>query len=371
MLPAFPRSLCDVEPSCANFVSLPQVSGSDIATECWGGAFVAQGWHDHLHTDSHRPMTVYRSVAGLAVTTAVAVALALAGAMLLPEQQVAGTLLAAGAPVVVAVCIWRMVLAPLHAMRQAVAAKGDATTLAPLAGGNDDLAGLAAVHDRLAAAACVARLAADDGAAERTRLTREIHHRVKNNLQIVSSLLNIQARDPALSDPKQAYRAIQLRVNTLAIVHRWLFEDVGGSRIDVCALVQDLCTGLERGLSGGRMAAFSVRADVERIGIAQDSALPLAFLVTELASLAERAMPAHQPVELLVRMVRTDGGAMATFASAAFASGDLLLTEGHAASARITTGLVRQLRGQILYNSEACQYEAAIPLPLSAAAPTA
>ena len=59
---------------------------------------------------------------------------------------------------------------------------------------------------------------------EQKRLTREVHHRVKNNLQIVSSLLSIQGRETANSEVSRAYATVQARVAALAIVHRWMYE---------------------------------------------------------------------------------------------------------------------------------------------------
>ncbi len=60
--------------------------------------------------------------------------------------------------------------------------------------------------------------------AQKTMLVREVHHRVKNNLQIVMSLLSLQAgrvRDPAATE---ALRQARARINALALVHRILYE---------------------------------------------------------------------------------------------------------------------------------------------------
>ena len=60
----------------------------------------------------------------------------------------------------------------------------------------------------------------EDGLARQTRLTREVHHRVKNNLQVVASLLNIHARSAPTPEASDAYATIQRRVDALALVHR-------------------------------------------------------------------------------------------------------------------------------------------------------
>ncbi len=60
----------------------------------------------------------------------------------------------------------------------------------------------------------------EEGLARQTKLTREVHHRVKNNLQVVASLLNIHARGAHSVEASDAYATIQRRVDALALVHR-------------------------------------------------------------------------------------------------------------------------------------------------------
>ena len=131
----------------------------------------------------------------------------------------------------------------------------------------------------------------DAALTEQKRLTREVHHRVKNNLQIVSSLLSIQARDAAGSDVAQAYAIIQSRVSALAIVHRWMYDSDapgGGQNVDLKALTTDLAAGLEQSLAASEPLAISITPTVERLFVGQDTAVPLAFLITELVSCAAR-----------------------------------------------------------------------------------
>jgi signal transduction histidine kinase len=126
------------------------------------------------------------------------------------------------------------------------------------------------------------------GLATQKKLTREVHHRVKNNLQIVSSLLSLQSRDAASPEVAYAYATIQKRVNALALVHRWLYDDEAMRGVDLRSLAQDLCAGLEQSVTVPGGATITIAADVDRLYVGQDTAVPLAFLITELVTAAAR-----------------------------------------------------------------------------------
>jgi two-component sensor histidine kinase len=111
-------------------------------------------------------------------------------------------------------------------------------------------------------------------------LVREIHHRVKNNLQLVMSLLNLHARrirDPAA---EMAFTEARSRINALATLHRRLYESESLQQIDLKWFLEDLCTELRRGgLSRGRHIELAVDSPSEVIG--PELAVPLGLLVTE------------------------------------------------------------------------------------------
>ena len=88
--------------------------------------------------------------------------------------------------------------------------------------------------------------------AQKTLLIREIHHRVKNNLQVVMSLLSLQAR--RLKDPvaKDALGETRTRINALALVHRILYEIDDQSIIDVSRLFELVAEQTHEGFAGER-----------------------------------------------------------------------------------------------------------------------
>ena len=116
--------------------------------------------------------------------------------------------------------------------------------------------------------------------AQKEILVREIHHRVKNNLQLVMSLLNLHAR--RIRDPRAeaAFADARSRINALATLHRRLYESENLQHVEVRWFLDDLCVELRRsGLPSNRDIELAVQAPDEVIG--PEVAVPLGLLVTE------------------------------------------------------------------------------------------
>jgi two-component sensor histidine kinase len=119
-----------------------------------------------------------------------------------------------------------------------------------------------------------------DSLQQKEVLVREIHHRVKNNLQLVMSLLNLHAR--RIRDPRAevAFAEARSRINALATLHRRLYESESLQEVDLRWFLEDLCAELRRGgLSGSRTIELVVDAPSEAIG--PELAVPFGLLVTE------------------------------------------------------------------------------------------
>jgi PAS domain S-box-containing protein len=120
---------------------------------------------------------------------------------------------------------------------------------------------------------------------QKTALLHEVDHRVKNNLQLISSLLLLQNRRVADPAVKQAMRGMLERVSAIATVHRRLFQSDDVERFDVSAFVRDLVADMI-GSSGRDDIQFSL--DLERVDVAAAKAAPLALVISELLSNAMR-----------------------------------------------------------------------------------
>ncbi len=197
--------------------------------------------------------------------------------------------------------------------------------------------------------------------AEQQRLTREVHHRVKNNLQIVASLLSIQSRDAPTPEVAAAYAAVQVRVGALALVHRWMYGDEGQPGINLKALVTDLGASLEQALTGIHHLPVHVRCAVADAVVNEDLAVPVAFLLTELVSGAAR-LTAPEPLEVGISGI-VDGGRMTLSVTAPVFNGtDIVSLATSNPAARIITGMARQLRSPLIYDATSGSYSIAIPI---------
>jgi two-component sensor histidine kinase len=151
--------------------------------------------------------------------------------------------------------------------------------------------------------------------AQKQMMLREIHHRVKNNLQTVTSLLNLYARIPRGEAIKQAFADVQTRINTLALVHRHLYESQDLREIDLAAFMSNLVRLIQDG-SGVPTRRVRLKVDIPSITLSGDRAVPLALLTTEILTNAfKHAFPDHRPGNILVQIrAEPDGKAVLTIA---------------------------------------------------------
>ena len=183
-----------------------------------------------------------------------------------------------------------------------------------------------------------------DALAGQRRLVREVHHRVKNNLQVVASLLNIHGRSATTPEARAAYAAIGRRVDALSVVHRNHFAEVEESRgIALRPLLVELAATL-RASAPEEARATSIQLDVDHLHTTQDAAVATAFFVTEVVEFA-MLEKAGEAVEIELRRAG-ELAARLTIASNA------LMKEGdghpeHVQFSRIIGGLARQLRSPL------------------------
>jgi two-component sensor histidine kinase len=146
----------------------------------------------------------------------------------------------------------------------------------------------------------------NESVAQKQMMLREIHHRVKNNLQTVTSLLNIYARIPRGEAIRQAFADVQTRINALALVHRHLYESQDLREIDISAFMTSLCRLIQDG-SGIPPRHVRLHVSIPEVTLAGDRAVPLALLTTEVLTNAfKHAFPNHRTGNIDVRMTVDD-----------------------------------------------------------------
>lgn len=127
--------------------------------------------------------------------------------------------------------------------------------------------------------------------AHKETLVREVHHRVKNNLQVVASLLHLQARRLDAAAAHEIARDVGGRIRTLALVHEKLYQGDDVEHIDAPAFFSDLAAMLVAA-SALRPDAVHVQTEVDEVALPADVAVPLALAAAELiANACEHAFP--------------------------------------------------------------------------------
>ncbi|MBU7019374.1 MAG: PAS domain S-box protein [Theionarchaea archaeon] len=117
---------------------------------------------------------------------------------------------------------------------------------------------------------------------EKEILLREIHHRVKNNLQVVSSLLNLQSEHIKDSQYTEMLKESQNRIRTMALIHEKLYQSENLANIDISEYIISVVHGLIRSYNVDERITFSI--DVEDIPLSVDAAIPCGLIINELVS---------------------------------------------------------------------------------------
>jgi hypothetical protein len=199
----------------------------------------------------------------------------------------------------------------------------------------------------------------EEGLRNQVLLTREVHHRVKNNLQVVASLINLHARGTG-GEVATAYASIQRRVDALAIVHRNHYAELEKHNgVSLRALVAELTANLRAGAPAGAVN-FAITLNRIAGNVSQDVAVPVAFLITELVELLMTRAP-REPVRITLETTDLPTRATLTITSlglSALGAEDADLER----FGRIIAGLARQLRSALAFDAAQGRYSIAIPI---------
>ena len=116
---------------------------------------------------------------------------------------------------------------------------------------------------------------------EKEVLLKEIHHRVKNNLQIITSLLSLQSSFIDDPESKALFRYSQYRINSMAMIHEMLYKSQDISKISYGEYAQKLISGLIISMKGSDNK-IELKVDVPDINLNIDTAIPLGLLINEI-----------------------------------------------------------------------------------------
>ncbi|MBL4649174.1 MAG: PAS domain-containing protein [Aureispira sp.] len=115
---------------------------------------------------------------------------------------------------------------------------------------------------------------------EKDVLLKEIHHRVKNNLQVITSLLSLQSSYLKNEDEKRIFADSQYRINSMAIVHEMLYQSDNLSKLDYRNYLKELSEYLIQSIKGADNNVELI-LDIPKINLGIDTAIPLGLLINE------------------------------------------------------------------------------------------
>lgn len=207
-----------------------------------------------------------------------------------------------------------------------------------------------------------------EGLDNQKRLTREVHHRVKNNLQVVSSLINLHSRGAASDPVLEAYASIQRRVDALAVVHRNHYAELEQNQgVSLRALIGEIASNL-RASTGLNAAQMSITLNIMSASATQDAAVPVAFLITEIVELVMLCGPSTHIAISLTPVPSQPTRGLLTIEAPTLASEPCLKGANAERFKRIAGGLARQLRSPLDHDLAAGRY--AIEITISQSPPS-
>jgi two-component sensor histidine kinase/sensor domain CHASE-containing protein len=180
-------------------------------------------------------------------------------------------------------------------------------------------------------------------------LLKEIYHRVKNNLQIIISLLNLQSRKTKDKNVIEILTDSQNRIRSMALIHERLYKSKDLSGINIKEYIHDLANNLFHSY-GVLSSRIKLNTDIDDIMINLDTATPCGLIVTELVSNSlKHAFPEGNKGELIIKL-KSDNYENFTLIVKDNGIGfpkDLDFRTTNTLGMQLVTGLVSQLKGTI------------------------
>jgi PAS domain S-box-containing protein len=204
---------------------------------------------------------------------------------------------------------------------------------------------------------------------QRELLLKELNHRVKNNLQMVSSLLNLQAS--RMTDPvaQEQFRKAMDRVQSVGDIHARLYQGEQLGRIDFDQYLNDLCDRLRDSMLDGK--AITLKVDAEPLVLDLDRAIPLGLIVNELVTNAiKHAFPDGSRGDIRVELRTGNGdGLRLSIGDSGRGIQDGGGQDRQGLGMRLVQGLLQQVGGTIeVKHAPGVNYRISIPADGSAAA---
>lgn len=183
---------------------------------------------------------------------------------------------------------------------------------------------------------------------EKEVLLREIHHRVKNNLQVIASLLHVQSKKVEDENARRLFSESQDRIRSMAFIHERLYQSEDLSQVNFSAYLDRLTEHLYRS-HGVALRDVTCELDSEDAILSVDRAIPAGLIVNELVSNAlEHAFPDERDGVITVAFSTSeDHGCLRISDNGVGVDDTDAMERDQTLGLRLVKGLVRQLRGEM------------------------
>ena len=184
-------------------------------------------------------------------------------------------------------------------------------------------------------------------------LLKEIHHRVKNNMQVISSLLNLQSRQLEDDQAREIFQDMRSRVASMAMVHEQLYQSSDLARVDFAKHVRSLAAYLLRSY-GDASGSVSFEEDIADVDLMLDMAIPCGLIINELVSNAlKHAFPDGRKGEIRVGLrFADDRVTLVVVDNGVGFPAEMDFRAANTMGLRVVTTLVGQLDGTIEVDRE-------------------
>lgn len=192
---------------------------------------------------------------------------------------------------------------------------------------------------------------------EKALLLKELHHRVKNNLQIVSSLLKLQGKAVKDEQAQMAIKEGQNRVDAMAMIHKHLYTTDELTNVDISAYLERLIRSLAHSY-GFNKSRFQLEADITKEPLDVDVAIPLGLIINELVSNSfKHAFADVEEAQLFIALhLRNDKLQLELSDNGKGLPGGFIVESSSSFGLELVQALVNQLKGSIEYQNRKGAY---------------
>ncbi|MEP6466211.1 MAG: sensor histidine kinase [Parafilimonas sp.] len=188
---------------------------------------------------------------------------------------------------------------------------------------------------------------------EKEWLVKEIHHRVKNNLQIVISLLSTQSK---YLDNEEAIAAIsesRHRMQAMSLIHQRLYQSENATSVNMQAYITELTEYLKTSFNGGKEINFLIHVDAIQLDISQ--AIPIGLILNEVITNAIKyAFEGREAGDIQIRMLKNnEQNIMLEIKDNGIGlPADFDLKNSTSMGMRLVTGLSKQINGKLIFENK-------------------